>query len=79
MRHSSTKKVYTMKTRSLIFEGLQPIPQWSLSASETWETKERIAASHFGFGVQMESLSARQLAILSALGLSRISPNKRSR
>ncbi len=35
------------------------------------ETKERIAATPFGFGLQIGDLSDRQFAILTALGLSR--------
>lgn len=43
----------------------------TLVTKETEERKERIAASPFGFGLQIGSLSARQFAILTALGLSR--------
>lgn len=35
------------------------------------ETKSRLPASPFGFGVSFDSLSAKQIAIVSALGLSR--------
>ncbi len=35
------------------------------------ETKERVAASPYGFGVHLDSLSARQVAILTALGFTR--------
>lgn len=35
------------------------------------ESKERVVASPFGFGLQIDDLSARQLAILAALGLTR--------
>jgi hypothetical protein len=36
------------------------------------ESKERVVATPFGFGLQIDDLSARQLAILTALGLSRV-------
>lgn len=35
------------------------------------ETKERVAATPYGFGIELSSLSARQFAILTALGLTR--------
>ena len=41
------------------------------SVSIKKETKERIAATPFGFGLTLNSLSASQWAILTALGLSR--------
>jgi len=43
----------------------------SLSTIVTEEHKERIAATPFGFGLQLSDLSVRQAAILAALGLSR--------
>lgn len=42
-----------------------------LWASSTEETKERVAATPFGFGLQLSDLSVRQAAILAALGLSK--------
>jgi len=43
----------------------------SCSAIEKAESKTRAAASPYGFGVTLSSLSGRQLAILGALGISR--------
>lgn len=43
----------------------------ALRAIEKRETKERIAATPFGFGLKLNDLSAKQLAILTALGISR--------
>lgn len=42
-----------------------------LTSRLTEEVKERVVATPFGFGLQVADLSARQLAILAALGLSR--------
>lgn len=42
-----------------------------LYATSIEETKERVAATPFGFGLQIGDLSVRQLAILTALGLSK--------
>lgn len=42
-----------------------------LAARERFETKERIAATPFGFGITLSSLSAKQWAILGALGISK--------
>jgi len=47
---------------------LEPV---SCSATETASSKTRAAASPYGFGVTLSSLSGRQLAILGALGISR--------
>lgn len=49
----------------------EPIAPSNLSVTITKETMERIAATPFGFGLQLEDLSDRQAAILVALGLSR--------
>lgn len=40
--------------------------------TETWVTKTRVAASPFGFGIKQNSLNAKQIAIMGALGLSRL-------
>lgn len=40
-------------------------------AREVYETKERIAATPYGFGSKLSGLSPKQLAILTALGISR--------
>lgn len=45
--------------------------QASFTSRVRHEEKSRIAASPFGFGLQLTDLSTRQLAILTALGLSR--------
>jgi hypothetical protein len=42
----------------------------TFSNSYTWETKQRQKATPYGFGLNLDSLSGRQLAILAALGLS---------
>jgi hypothetical protein len=49
----------------------QPFPPTRFTSIVLKETKERIASTPFGFGLQIEDLSDRQLAILAALGLSR--------
>jgi hypothetical protein len=41
------------------------------SRSKSIEIKQRIHAHPYGFGVQSASLSARQIAIMAALGLSK--------
>lgn len=43
-----------------------------LSTRVVEEVKERVVATPFGFGLQLDGLSDRQVAILVALGLSRI-------
>jgi hypothetical protein len=48
------------------------IPPKILRTTVVEESKERVAATPFGFGLQIGDLSARQFAILSALGLSRL-------
>lgn len=44
---------------------------------DTWtqvlDSKDRRIATPFGFGIDMTSLSAKQLAILAALGINRSS------
>lgn len=40
--------------------------------SEEWVTKTRIAANPFGFGIKQTSLNVKQIAIMGALGLSRL-------
>ncbi len=42
-----------------------------ISSSRTYETKRRVEANPYGFGVSIGSLSATQLAVMAALGLSR--------
>jgi len=54
--------------------GFYYFPAGSASASvsyETVQTKNRVAASPYGFGVEFGSLSNYQLGVVAALGISR--------
>jgi hypothetical protein len=77
MRHSITEWHYTY---GAFGQGYLPFwgansgyyqPGLTVENYVRYESKERIAASPFGFGVGINELSARQYAILIALGLSR--------
>jgi hypothetical protein len=78
MRHASTRTEWSLQIpqhKIAIFDGVPAVdlPRSSTgSVTELKETKERVAATPFGFGVQFDDLSVRQIAILSALGLSRL-------
>lgn len=68
MRHTKEYNSYTMPD-GLVFKGkLRTGPIRSV-----WEreTKERVKATPYGFGLNVSSFSARQWAILGALGLTR--------
>lgn len=73
MRHVQKDVTYTMspyETDSFMNgSSFGAVP--GLSARERFETKERIAATPFGFGITLSSLSAKQWAILAALGISK--------
>lgn len=56
---------YNMKTLA------KTVSAVSSSCSMTWESKTRVAASPYGFGLTWDGFSPRQLAILAALGISR--------
>jgi len=81
MRHSRKENTYTLHTPNTVFADptiVQATRRPSVYASsslvcrEVYETKERLAASPFGFGLTFSELSARKMYILSALGLSRL-------
>lgn len=61
----------------LITDGNKNVP-YSVSTTHKAEIKKRRQASPYGFGVSIDGFSARQWAILGALGLAR-SPGKLSR
>lgn len=69
MRHSRTSN----KARSSISLSSLSGPTYTAHGSYdvVAETKERISANPYGFGITDTSLSARQLAVLAALGLTR--------
>lgn len=86
MRHSVQRTEWSLQFYGLTFSGTQGlsldnssvdsipdafIPSRRYSSVLELETKERISASPFGFGLKFDELSARQIAILGALGLSR--------
>ncbi|DAD50658.1 maturation protein [ssRNA phage SRR6960799_35] len=67
MCHNSTK------THDTVSGKLVNGPPYSCSSLLTSETKQRVAASPYGFGITLSSLSSKQLAILAALGFSKLS------
>ncbi len=77
MRHSKTETTWYIKYADNLNAsyGAEPVsfsnPTPSQTVKTIFETKERVAATPFGFGLQIADLSDRQLAILTALGLSR--------
>jgi hypothetical protein len=75
MRHVSIETVYEVTTEPCALVGTDVhgdrIPPQHLKYVTLSETKERVAASPFGFGLQIDDLSDRQFAILAALGLSK--------
>lgn len=66
MEHTIVKHTYTNTGFNLLGYGRRPI-----TASFITETKQRRRATPFGFGLDDSAFSARQLAILAALGISR--------
>jgi hypothetical protein len=79
MRHRTIEQHYAVqyyKRRSNITDAsatdyVIPCQKRDASATVSIETKQRIAASPFGFEVSLDGLTPRQIAILTALGLSR--------
>lgn len=76
MRHRKITKTYrggsgwTWSQPDAYQEAIyKPAPEFI--AREVYETKERIAATPYGFGLKLSDLSSKQLAILTALGLSK--------
>jgi len=70
------KYAYIMRTRRISYNTIQDQPLTigkSLRLNGTFfvETKERAAASPYGFGLDWNGFSTSQLAILAALGISR--------
>jgi len=66
MEHTIVKDTYTRRSPKV--SGGRTI---SPSATFITETKQRVRANPFGFGLNWDGLSPRQLAILGALGISR--------
>jgi len=66
MAHQS----YTISRCALFTDASRKISAWA-SSSSTSETKKRIPATPYGFGVNLGGLTARQGAILAALGLAK--------
>jgi len=64
--------------RTYSYEGGHPFPTEAHPApiTLTVETKSRLAASPYGFGITWDGFSPRQIAILSALGISRSGKGK---
>lgn len=60
MRHMQKLQLWSLNT-----------PLGTVQRENLSETKQRVAANPYGFGIDDVSLTARQLAILAALGLSR--------
>jgi hypothetical protein len=66
MEHSVHKITYTLGKSYVAYNTVSPG-----DVSFVTETKKRIPASPFGFGLTYSALSAQQKAIMAALGLSR--------
>lgn len=70
MEHTIVKDTYTRKNQNLL--SAIATGQSSVSpVSFVTETKQRVGANPFGFGLTWEGLSSTQKAILAALGLSK--------
>lgn len=67
MRHSVSKRIYTQNGVSFIGGG-GPGP---FAITLQLERKERVRATPFGFGLNPDTFSTRQWAILAALGLTK--------
>jgi len=67
MEHSITTNTYTFVGPT----GYLPAGQRPMDMVFVSETKKRIKATPYGFGVSWDSLTNRQLAIIAALGISR--------
>jgi len=66
MCHNSTTTVDTVSGK------LKEGSPYSCSCTLTSETKQRMAASPYGFGFTLTSLSSKQIAILAALGFTKV-------
>jgi len=66
MEHSFHKVTYTSENAPLCFKSV-PVRDVSFVT----ETKKRVPANPYGFGVSFSDLSPKKLSILAALGLSR--------
>jgi len=74
MQHAYTKHtvIDTQKMRTGYGAGAgSPTAQMTTEMQCLFETKQRVAANPFGFGVNWDSLSGYQLSILAALGITR--------
>lgn len=65
MEHSIAREVYTLHNVPLKGQGAT-----TFTLEKVREVKKRLPASPFGFGLTPESLSAKQVSILAALGMS---------
>jgi hypothetical protein len=68
MCHTKRTVTETWRGQIPISGGYRPL---TFSNSYVWETKQRKKATPYGFGLSFDGFSSRQLAILTALGLSR--------
>jgi len=66
MEHSSSSSTYYQ-----VNTGANTAPFLGSPVTASVETKQRLVATPFGFGLNWEALSPRQWSIISALGLSR--------
>jgi len=77
MRHDVVSKTFTTESQVTYDTGLGlPIQNFgNLATTFVSERKQRVKATPYGFGLNPESFSAQQWAILAALGLTK-SPNR---
>jgi hypothetical protein len=75
MKHSKVRSTYRLNTGVEMYYtftgGTKPAYTGPITNIVTRETKERVKATPYGFGITLASLSAKQWAILGALGLTR--------